>query len=153
VEQADVAPALERASLSELLQAQTWYDDGAKLMKERLGEVKAELARRFGESARQALAQQGKEHGSGKLELQDRFAVKFDVKRTVKWDSDKLFAVAQTLPWERVQKLFKIDFSMSETVYKGIEALAPDLCKQIDDARTTETKAPVITLIKEDACA
>jgi hypothetical protein len=151
VDQPDIAPALERASLSELLQLQDGYDSGAKSLKAKLDTVKAEIARRFAESAKQTLAQKGKTHGSGKLELQDRMAVKYDVKQEVKWDSDALMAVAQTLPWSRVQQLFKIDFSMSETIYKGLAAIAPeDLMAKIDDARTTKIKEPSLTLVKED---
>jgi hypothetical protein len=148
-----IQPALERASLSELLDLQTGYADGAAKLKARLDAVKAELARRYGESAKQALTQQDKEHGSGKLALQDGFAVEYKIDREVKWDSDKLMAVAQTLPWERVQALFKIAFSMPEKIYAGVAALSPELREKIDAARTTRIKDPAITLRKEEPLA
>lgn len=143
-------PDLRRASLSDLLQLQDGYASGVESLKARLQTVKDELARRYAESAKQALAQRDKEHGSGTLPLQDGFAVKFKVDREVKWDSDALMAVAQTLPWERVTALFKIAFSMPEDIYKGVSALSPELRAKIDAARTTKIKPPAITLVKED---
>lgn len=157
MDQPDLSPALERwwrierASLSELQQLQDGYTSGAKSLKAKADAVKAEIARRYAESANQALAQAGKTHGSGKLQLQDRFAAKYDVKQEVKWDSAALLSIAQTLPWDRVQALFKIEFSMSETIYKGIAAAAPELRERIDAARTTTIKPPAITLVREEA--
>lgn len=147
----ELPPALERASLSDLIDLQDGYTSSIATFKDRLTAVKAELSRRFAESATRALAQKGKGYGSGKLALQDRMAVKYDVKQEVKWDSAALQAVAQTLPWERVKALFKIEFSMSETIYKGIAAIAPELCEKIDAARTTIIKPPAVTLVKEEA--
>lgn len=143
-------PDLRRASLSDLLQLQDGYKSGVASLKSKLDAVKEELARRYGESAKQALIQQDKEHGSGSLPLQDGFTAKYKVDREVKWDSDKLMAVAQTLPWERVQALFKIVFSMPEKIYAGVSALSPELRAKIDEARTTTIKPPAIELVKED---
>lgn len=140
---------LSRASLSDLLQLQDGYASGAKSLKAKGDLVQAELVRRFAVSATQALAQNGKGHGSGKLELQDRMAVKYDVKQEVKWDSAKLQAVAQTLPWERVAAIFKIEFSVPEKIYAGIAAVAPELREKIDDARTTTIKPAKLTLVQE----
>lgn len=151
MDQPDLQPALERASLSELLQLQDGYASSIATFKGRADAVKAELQRRYAASAMQALQQKGKAYGSGKLPLQDRMAVKYDAKQEVKWDSAALQAIAQTLPWERVQALFKIEFSMSETIYKGIAAAAPELRGKIDAARTTTIKPPAVTLVKEEA--
>lgn len=151
VDKTDIAPALERASLSELLDLQDGYASGAANLKSKLDLVKAELQRRYSESAKQALMQNGKTHGSGKLELQDRLALKYDVKQEVKWDSAVLMGIAQTMPWERVKGIFKIEFSVSETIYKGIAATDAELLKRIDAARTTKIKEPALTLVKGDA--
>jgi hypothetical protein len=150
VDQSALPPALERASLSELLDLQNGYASSIATFKGRADAVKAELARRFAASAAESLKQKGKTHGSGKLELQDRLAVKYDVKQEVKWDSPALMAIAQTLPWERVAAIFKIEFSVSETVYKGIAAVAPELREKIDAARTTKIKEPSLALVRED---
>lgn len=113
-------------------------------------EVKAELTRRFAASAKEALTQKGKTHGSITMPLQDGYSAKADAKQTVKWDSDALMAIAQTLPWDRVKALFKIDFSMSETIYKGIEAAAPELAARVEEARTTKIAEPTVSLTKDD---
>jgi hypothetical protein len=141
---------LSRTTLSDLHQLQDGYADGIAALKRRADEVKAELARRYAASAAQALEQQGKDHGSGKLALQDGFVAKYKVDQEIKWDSDALMAVAQTLPWERVVAIFKIAFSVPEKIYAGIAALSPELRQKIDEARTTKIKPAVITLEKEE---
>jgi hypothetical protein len=137
---------LTKANFFELLAEQNAAAADTAAAKERTQRIKQELASRFRDSALEALKQVDKTHGTTTLPLQDGFAAKAEVKQTVKWDSAKLQAVAQTLPWERVIALFKIDFSMSETLYKGVAALSPELRKQIDAARTTTIAEPVITL-------
>jgi len=141
---------LAKATLPQLLELQEGYASGVASLKARLAQVKAELGRRYGDSVRQALAQAEKDHGSVTLELQDGFKVKGDVKQMVKWDSAALMDVAKTLPWERVDALFKIEFSMSEKIYAGVAALSPELRAKIDAARTTKIAEPAITLIRED---
>lgn len=136
------------ASLPQLLAEQGAAAMDVAAAKGRALRLAQELTARFGASAKQALAEAGKSHGSITLAMQDGFAVKADAKQTVKWDSDKLQAVAQTLPWERVIALFGINFTMSETIYKGVAALSPDLRAKIDDARTTTIGEPSIVLTK-----
>lgn len=135
-------------SLSDLLLEQDAAAFDTAAAKGRALRVQQELQVRFAESAKQALAQADKTHGAISLPLQDGFTVKADVKQTVKWDSGKLQEVAQTLPWERVNALFGITFKMSETIYKGVSALSPELRKQIDAARTTTIAEPAITLTR-----
>lgn len=59
-----------------------------------------------------------------------------DVRKTVKWDSNKLKALAGELPWPMVERLFDIKFSMKEATYKAV----PDdaLLARINEARTTK---------------
>lgn len=133
-------------TLAELLAEQDAAAFDTAAAKGRTLRVQQELQVRFAESAKQALAQADKTHGSITLPLQDGFVVKADAKQTVKWDSAKLQEVAQTLPWERVNALFGITFKMSETIYKGVAALSPDLRAKIDAARTTTIAEPSIVL-------
>jgi hypothetical protein len=151
--QLELPPALERASLSDLLDLQEGYAASIATFKARADAVKAELTRRLGMSAIQTLQQKGKDHGSGSMQLQDGIVAKFKVDQEIKWDSDKLMAVAQTLPWEQVNAIFKIAFSIPEKTYAGIASLRPELRAKIDDARTTKIKAPAITLAKEEPLA
>lgn len=112
--------------------------------------VAEEIYRRLEGSAKQAFEQSGKSHGKMTLPLQDGLVAEVDMPRTVKWDSEKLQAVAQTLPWERVAAMFKIAFSMPEAIYKGVSALDPALRAKIDDARTEVYGTPKITLARAD---
>ena len=112
--------------------------------------VAEEIYRRLEGPAKQAFEQAGKLHGQMKLPLQDGLAAEVKIDRKVDWDSGKLQAVAQTLPWERVKDLFKIAFSMTEAIYKGVSALDPELRKKIDDARTETFGVPKITLVRDD---
>ena len=137
---------LTSLTLPELLAEQDAAAMDVAAAKGRTLRVSQELQRRYADSAKSALAQAGKDYGSISLPLQDGFVVKADAKQTVKWDSDKLQAVAQTLPWERVNALFGITFKMSETIYKGVAALSPDLRAKIDAARTTTIAEPSIVL-------
>jgi hypothetical protein len=118
--------------------------------KARAAVIDEEIYRRLEGSAKQAFEQAGKSHGQMKLPLQDGLAAEVKIDRKVDWDSAKLQAVAQTLPWERVAAMFKIAFSMPEAIYKGVSALDPELRKKIDDARTETFGVPKITLVRAD---
>lgn len=138
---------LPSATLGELLELQTGYAEGVASLKRNLDAVKAELARRYASSAKQALDQQDKTHGTVTLGLQDGFAAKCDVKQSVKWDSAKLMGIAQSMPWDAASALFKIEFSMAEAVYKNVAD--PALKAKLDAARTTKLAEPVVTLTRE----
>ena len=136
------------ATLPQLLAEQDAAALDLAAAKGRALRLSQELAARFGDAAKHALTEAGKSHGAISLPMQDGFVVKADAKQTVKWDSDKLQAVAQTLPWERVVALFGIKFTMSETIYKGVAALSPELRAKIDAARTTTIGEPSIVLTR-----
>lgn len=65
--------------------------------------------------------------------------------KTVKWDSDKLQAVAAELPWPTVERLFDIKFSMKEAIYKAI----PDesLRAKVNEARTTKVAPLAVSFV------
>lgn len=111
-----------------------------------LGQLNAEVSARLGSSAKAAFEQAGKEHGTLTLPLQGGLAAKVEIGKRVEWDSGKLLAIAQSMPWERVNQIFKIAFSVSETTYKGIAAVDATLKAQIDEARTVKLGEPKITL-------
>lgn len=137
---------LQRMTLPELKLAAEVATAAAEREKGKLSAIAGEVSRRLGDAAKQAYVQADKTHGALTMPLQDRLEAKVDLKRTVKWDSAKLQAVAQTLPWERVAAIFKIEFSVSETVYKGLAAAAPELQAKIGEARTETFAEPKITL-------
>jgi len=147
-------PIAESVGLDGLTYSQLYTRIGntiaeATTVKGRLDDLNAEVAKRLGESIKKALADDGKEHGTANLSLQDGITAKGVVDKKVEWDSAKLLAIAQTMPWNRAVAVFKIVFSVPEKIYAGIKAVDPDLLKLIDAARTTKHGEPKITLIKE----
>lgn len=142
------AATLKRMTLPELKIAADTATANANRQKETLSAILGEVSTRLEGSAKQAFEQAGKTHGQMKLPLQDGLAAEIKIDRKVDWDSAKLQAVAQTLPWDRVKEMFKIAFSMPEAIYKGVSALDPELRKKIDDARTETFGTPKITLVR-----
>lgn len=136
-------------TLPQLYDAQQRAIAEAVAAKSLVAEIGAEASKRFGASAVNALKQTGKDHGSIILPLQDGYAVKAELRRTIKWDSAGLMAVAKTLPWDRVEAMFKIEFSMPEAIYKGVAAFSPEMREKIDAARTTKVGEPILLIAKE----
>ena len=118
--------------------------------KARLAKLHEELEARLGSSARKMLADGGKATGTVNMPLQDGLTAKVEVPKKIEWDSDKLFALAMTMPVERARSIFKFAVSVPEKIYDGIKAADPELGKSIDAARTTKLGAVKVTL-SEDA--
>lgn len=141
----------EAASIPELFELQEKAIANLTSAKVEVTNVVTEVARRFAGSISQALTQADKTHGTVSLQLQDGYSVKGDIKQKVDWDSDILMALAQTMPWDRVEKIFKIKFSMSETIYKGLAAASPETVAAVDKARTVTLATPIAKLVKDEA--
>lgn len=121
----------------------------AQRIKIEAAQITGEIHNRLAASAGRAYEQAGKEHGTLSMPLQDGLTAKCDIGKKIEWDSAKLQAIAQTLPWARVCAIFKIAFAIPETTYKGIAAVAPDLRAQIDEARTVKLAPVKITLVRD----
>jgi hypothetical protein len=104
--------------------------------RERLADMEAELGRRQELTAAEILQAAGKETGTLAF---SHGGMKFKAERAKKvtWDSDKLKAIAQGMPWEMAQRLFDIEFRVPENTYKAIHS--PELIAKLDEARTTKT--------------
>lgn len=82
-----------------------------------------------------------------------KFKTKID--KRVKWNSDSLFSVARTMPWERVTELFKLEFSMGERVYNDLSSAAgtdPEarrILEGVTDAREVVYGEPKIVSVEE----
>lgn len=144
------AATLKTLTLAQLFDEQAKAAAETIAAKNHVAAVRQELADRFGASGQRALATMGKDAGTTTLDLQDGYGAKVEVKKTVDWDSKKLMEVARTLPFATVEKLFSIKFSVPETIYKGIDAVAPELRQQIDAARTERLSAPAVSLTKKE---
>jgi len=87
----------------------------------------------------------GKQHGEISREI-DGVKLTYCVDKKVKWDSKQLQALASSLPWSTVERVFKIKFEVPEPTYK---ALTDDTLRaKIDEARTVEICAPKVVFAK-----
>jgi uncharacterized coiled-coil protein SlyX len=102
----------------------------------------AELRSRFETRLNQALAEQDKKHGQHTFDV-DGVKLTAEVRATVKWDSTKLEAVARTMPWQDVQRVFKVEFSVPEKTFQAITDTK--LLDQLIDARTVKYSEPKVT--------
>ena len=72
-----------------------------------LDSINTELLARYGDLFKAELASAGKQEGEVSREI-DGVKMTFAIKPKVKWDGKKLEAIASTLPWATVTKVFKI---------------------------------------------
>lgn len=112
--------------------------------------IQSEIDVRLRDSAKAAFTQQQKVSGTLSMSLQDGIIAKVDIDKDVKWDSDKLLAVAQTLPWDCVRSLFKLAVSVPENTYKVLKDVDPALAAKVDEARTVKYSDPKIKLVREE---
>jgi hypothetical protein len=137
------APAVkpvEQQSVAELREAAARNATIIDSAKEQLDVIQTELRRRFEDEFKLALAKQEKQHGQTTFEVE---GVKMTAEITARreWDSDKLKAIARTMPFDQVERTFTIKFSVPEKVYNGIRD--EKLLDALIDARTvkySETK-------------
>lgn len=113
--------------------------------------IQNEIDGRLMASVKAQLEQLGKTTGTVNMPLQGGITAKGVVDKKVEWDSDKLFALAITMPVDQARAIFKFAVSVPEKNYEGIKVANPDLGKAIDAARTIKASTPKITLSREDA--
>ena len=112
-------------------------------------EAAAEIDRRLQQDAKNLMAAKGKTSGEATLEV-DGEKYKVEISKSVSWNNDALQQVASTLDWATTQKLFKIDLSVSETIFKAAESTNPELFAQLQAARTVKYgDAPTVKPIFE----
>jgi len=147
------ATNLEQMPTVDLLAYRAEWGDHKKLASTAIANVDDVLDRRYHDEGAAALKATGKLKGTKTYTTSDGFIAKADRTETVKWDGAKLAQTASKMDWPTVQKVFKITFSVTETVYKGI--IDDELKRSLDNARTTEMKALRVTVSeaapKEDA--
>lgn len=133
-----------------LLSNQAVLEDDARAIKAQLDGLRAELQRRVAANLDAAVEDAGKQHGAFSF-IHDGLPLKAQIDKDVEWDSAKLMPVVGALPWETARKLFKIDFSIPEAIYKTLPATMSttpelaELLKQIEAARTVKYGKPKIT--------
>lgn len=131
--------SIESISIARLREMHDEYVANMDLCKRAVESIKAELLRRYKDDALQAIHGRGKEHGECTIE-QDGIKVLCEVDNKVTWDTEKLKAIAATLPADTVKRLFKVSITVPETVFKSITE--KDLLDKVTDARTVRYSEP-----------
>lgn len=119
-----------------------WREVGAVL--------NAEIARRYTDAAKLAFEKAGKADGKVTVDLPGDIQLAASVSKRVAWDKDKLKAAASKMPWADVQHYFKIDFDVSENIYKAVPP-SSEFKQVLDEARTVTRGDIKITLKRKDA--
>ena len=89
----------------------------------------------------------GKEKGALTYKTPCGNKIKGEIATTVKWDDDKLRALASAMTWDQIKHWFTIKFSVSERLFNAIE---PGPMKDaFVDARTVEYKPLKVTLLDD----
>jgi hypothetical protein len=132
-------------TLPQLAELQAILGAEAAEVKAQLGAIGAELARRYGQEWQQIFVNQNKTHGDITLD-RDGIKLKGTIGKKVVWDSTKLMALANELTWEETRRLFKIEFSVTETAFKDVEN--ETLKARLVDARTVMYAPVQISIIQ-----
>jgi hypothetical protein len=119
------------------------YKRSAELAKTMQEMVADEMRKRHASAVQEQLTLRGKQHGEVTMELDDT-TVRFDIRSTVKWDSDVLRTIAATVPAELRESIFKVELSIPEKAYSG---LSGELRSKVDEARTVIYSEPKVTFI------
>jgi hypothetical protein len=113
---------LQDATIAELANYQARLEERGAELKADIAEYGAELDRRFGATAKTALARAGKAHGTLTEILTEApgFRLKHTTRMTVQWDNDKLLAWAQNEPWVNVEHYCRTKIEVKESVFKAM---------------------------------
>ena len=132
----------------QLLEANTNLDVLVAWAKKTRIKLDTALDQRFGEMARAALRESGRDFGTAHV-TDGPLRVTLDQPKKVTWDQKQLAAIAEriTLAGERVQDYMDIDLSVSETRFNN---WPPALKDQFAPARTVKAGKASFRLVMND---
>lgn len=136
------AKAIDTLTVSDLREAASIHQSVIDSAKEQMDLIQTELRRRFEPVLAKALAEQDKQHGQTTFEA-DGVKLTAEITARRDWDSEKLKAIARSMPYDVVERTFNIKFSVPEKVFAGIRD--EKLLDQLIDARTVKYSDPKIT--------
>lgn len=111
-------------------------------------EISNEIARRLHNEIEVAFTEKKKMSGQVTIKADD-IKIEAEIKKDVKWDSNKLLAVTAQMPFDKVSRMFKVELSMTESMYSALEAADEELFKRVTEARTVKF-SPVTIKPKKD---
>lgn len=134
--------AIDTLTVSELREAAGIHQTVIDSAKEQMDLIQTELRRRFEPVLAKALAEQDKQHGQTTFEA-DGVKLTAEITARRDWDSEKLKAIARSMPYDQVERLFAIKFSVPEKTFAAVRD--EKLLDQLIDARTVKYSDPKIT--------
>jgi hypothetical protein len=117
------------------------YKRSCELAKNMQEMVASEMRSRHTDKVIEQLRERGREHGEVTMSI-DNTTVRFDVRATVKWDSEKLRKAAADIPADVRDSILKIELSIPEKIYAG---LSGELRTKVDDARSVAYSEPKVS--------
>lgn len=136
------AKAVADLTVAELREAVVIHQSVIDSAKEQMDLIQVELRKRYEPILAKALAEQEKHHGQHTFEV-DGIKLTAEITARRDWDSDKLKAIARTMPYDQVERLFAIKFSVPEKNYNAVRD--EKLLDQLIDARTVKYSDAKIT--------
>lgn len=145
VSQLAALPAAQKATLDKNL------DEAIDWLKKARVKFDAALDTAYGEQARSALRDSGRDFGTTHLD-DGPLHVKFDLPKKVSWDQQQLGQIAEriTAAGEKVQDFLDVKLTVSESRFTH---WPPALQQQFAAARTVEPGKPSFTLTFEEGAA
>jgi hypothetical protein len=135
-----IAPAKPTLTeLRDIIAANKALIDAAKA---KISEAEAGIIAEHGALFEKHLQETGLTHGQHSTEI-DGVKLTFKIGQRVDWDSNVLESIANTLPWEQVRRIMKIEFSVPEKNFKALED--NELKDRLMDARTVKYGNPSVS--------
>lgn len=142
----EALPIAELAALpsQQLLEIETHLADLSAWTKKIQSRLHAALDQRYGEPAREALLDSGRDFGTTHLQ-DDTLHVKFELPKKVTWDQKQLAAIAQRIvaSGEKLEDFIDLKYSVSESRFTN---WPEGLRTQFASARTVAAGKPSFTL-------
>ena len=135
-----IAPAKPTLTeLRDIIAANKALIDAAKA---KISEAEAGIIAEHGALFEKHLQETGLTHGQHSTEI-DGVKLTFKIGQRVDWDSNVLESIANTLPWDQVRRIMKIEFSVPEKNFKALED--NELKDRLMDARTVKYGNPSVS--------
>lgn len=135
-----IAPAKPTLTeLRDIIAANKALIDAAKA---KISEAEAGIVAEHGALFEKHLQETGLTHGQHSTEI-DGVKLTFKIGQRVDWDSNVLESIANTLPWDQVRRIMKIEFSVPEKNFKALED--NELKDRLMDARTVKYGNPSVS--------
>lgn len=84
-----------------------------------LKRIESEIFSRFQDDFKAELGRRGQEYGDYSF-VEDEVGIKFSITKTVSWDSEKLTSMAEQIPADIREKLYKIKVTIPEKEWAAI---------------------------------